>query len=103
MGKLNIVLVCSAGMSTSLLVSKMKKAAEDSGVDVSIEAIASSVAVEQLADTPADVLLLGPQVRFLEKDYKNRFTDIKVDMISPMDYGTMNGEAVLSQALKLAN
>ncbi|RPA65080.1 PTS sugar transporter subunit IIB [Aerococcus agrisoli] len=102
MEKLNIILVCSAGMSTSLLVSKMKKAAEEKGVDAHIEAIASSVAADQLKETPADVLLLGPQVRFLEKDFKNQFTESKVDLISPQNYGTMNGAAVLDQALSLA-
>lgn len=103
MSQLNIILVCSAGMSTSLLVSKMQKAAEAQGVDAHIEAIASSVAVEQLSETPADVLLLGPQVRFLENDYKSRFSEIEVAIISPQHYGTMNGEAVLNQALELLN
>lgn len=103
MSELNIVLVCSAGMSTSLLVSKMQQAAENKGITVNIEAIASSVAVEQLGEKEVDVLLLGPQVRFLEKDYKQRFSDIHVDMISPVNYGTMNGEAVLDQALALTN
>lgn len=102
MSKLNIILVCSAGMSTSLLVSKMKKAAEAKGLDAHIEAIASSVAEEKLGETSADVLLLGPQVRFLENDFKNKFTEIAVDVISPQDYGMMNGEKVLEKAIKLA-
>ncbi|MRJ46805.1 PTS sugar transporter subunit IIB [Fundicoccus ignavus] len=101
MSKVNIILVCSAGMSTSLLVTKMQKAAEARGLDAHIEAIASSVAVDTLKDTPADVLLLGPQVRFLEADYKKRFNEIEVAMISPQDYGMMNGEKVLDQALSL--
>ena len=33
-----ILLVCNAGMSTSMLVAKMKKAAQADGVEVSIEA-----------------------------------------------------------------
>lgn len=101
MSKLNIILVCSAGMSTSLLVSKMKKAAEDRGLDADIEAIASSIAEEKLKEIPVDVLLLGPQVRFLESTYKEQFTNIAVDIISPQDYGMMNGEKVLDQALSL--
>ena len=32
-----ILLVCNAGISTSILVSKMKRAAADEGMDVSIE------------------------------------------------------------------
>lgn len=34
-----IMLVCASGMSTSLLVSKMKKAAEEKGVDAEIFAV----------------------------------------------------------------
>ena len=35
-----ILLCCSAGMSTSLLVTKMKKEAENQGIDVEINAVA---------------------------------------------------------------
>ena len=31
--KVTIMLVCAAGMSTSLMVEKMKKAAENKGID----------------------------------------------------------------------
>ena len=34
-----ILLVCSAGMSTSLLVNKMKSASQDMNVEVEIEAL----------------------------------------------------------------
>lgn len=43
-----IMLVCSAGMSTSLLVSKMKAAADEKGVEADIFAISSSEATELL-------------------------------------------------------
>ncbi|MDS9287828.1 PTS sugar transporter subunit IIB, partial [Streptococcus pneumoniae] len=33
MAKVTIMLACAAGMSTSLLVTKMQKAAEDKGLD----------------------------------------------------------------------
>ena len=35
-----ILLCCSAGMSTSLLVTKMKKEAENQGIEVEIDAVA---------------------------------------------------------------
>lgn len=43
-----IMLVCSAGMSTSLLVSRMKAAADEKGVEADIFAISSSEATELL-------------------------------------------------------
>ena len=39
MTKKTIMLVCSAGMSTSLLVTKMQKAAEEQGIDTDIFAV----------------------------------------------------------------
>ena len=37
--KTRIMLICAAGMSTSLLVTKMEKAAKDAGDDVEIFAL----------------------------------------------------------------
>lgn len=42
----NILLVCSAGMSTSLLVTKMQKAAEENEVECNIWAVSQSEAPE---------------------------------------------------------
>ena len=60
---LYITLVCAAGMSTSLLVNKMKDAAKKENIEAEI--IAMSEAAFAKYDKPTDVLLLGPQVRYL--------------------------------------
>ena len=57
-----ILLVCSAGMSTSLLVTKMREAAKQKGVEVGIDAL--PVAEASTAVDHVDIVLLGPQVRF---------------------------------------
>ena len=64
MAKKTIMLVCSAGMSTSLL---------------------------------------GPQVRFMKADFEKRLEPkgIPLDVINMADYGMMNGEKVLDQAITL--
>ena len=59
----NILLCCSAGMSTSLMVSKMQSNAEERGIEATIWAVPEAEA-EANAEK-ADVILLGPQVRFL--------------------------------------
>ena len=61
-----IMLVCSAGMSTSLLVTKMEQAAEKAGDEVEIFALPMSDGINRLSTVHC--VLLGPQVRFnLEK------------------------------------
>lgn len=98
----NIMLACNAGMSTSMLVTKMQKAAEDKGLEASIWAVPVSEAENEVQDKAIDVILLGPQVKFLLNDFKDKFEpNIKVDAINMMDYGVMNGEKVLDAALAL--
>lgn len=99
-----IMLACSAGMSTSLLVSKMEAAAKQDGVDYKIFATPAADIDHQLSQDPhPDVLLLGPQVRYMANDVKKK-TDkagIPMDIINMSDYGMMNGENVLQAAEKL--
>ena len=56
-----IILLCSNGMSTSMMVAKMKEAAKKIGYDCTIAAYALSAASEVTAD--ADCILIGPQVK----------------------------------------
>ena len=65
MTKKTIMLVCSAGMSTSLLVTKMQKAAEEQGIDTDIFAVSASDADNQLASKEVDVLLFHGSELFL--------------------------------------
>lgn len=104
MAEKTIMLACSAGMSTSLLVSKMQAAAKADGVDYKIFATAASDIDHQLgSDTKPDVLLLGPQIGYMANDIKKKTDQVGIPMamINMQDYGMMNGEAVLTNAEKL--
>jgi len=96
-------LVCAAGMSTSLLVSKMNLAATKSGAEVRIRAIPESKFQDVESET--DIMLIGPQVRYTLAKNKAKYEPkgIKVAVINSMDYGMMNGEKVLKDALALLN
>ncbi len=100
MAEKTIMLCCAAGMSTSLLVSKMQKAAESDGVDAEIFATAAADADAKLEEKHPDVLMLGPQVRYLEGQFKEKLT-IPVEVNNMQDYGMLNGEKVLREALSL--
>lgn len=95
----HILLVCNAGMSTSMLVKKMQKEAEASKIDVSIEAKPLSEAKKDLANY--DCILLGPQIRYELKNVKAMANGLPVDVINMQDYGMMNGKKVLKTALKM--
>ena len=95
-----ILLVCSAGMSTSLLVTKMEKAAAAMGDEVEIFALPISEGEKRVGDV--DCILLGPQVRFnlgkIKEEAAKVNPGLPVDVIDMKDYGMMNGEAVYKKA-----
>lgn len=94
----NILLVCSAGMSTSLLVNKMKAAAKEKGIEINIKAMSISECSSVIDE--ADIVLLGPQVRYQKPQVDSLVKGrVPVEIIDMRLYGTMNGKAVLEQAL----
>ena len=98
---IRILLACAGGFSTSMLVERMKEAAQKESEDIMIEATAEG-RVDKVVNQ-VDVIMLGPQVGHLEKKFQEKYADkpVKITTIPSMDYGMMNGEKVLQQALDL--
>lgn len=94
---LNIILACNAGMSTSILCRRMKDEAARRGLDVTIEAVPVSD-LEDCAAT-ADIILLGPQVRYAEKSVRG-YAKCPVEVLEMKEYGSMNGGAILDKVQK---
>lgn len=96
-----IKLFCASGMSTSVLVNKMKDAAKAKGVDADIAAFPESQMDKHLESM--DVALLGPQVGYRLANAKALCEPkgIPVEVIPMVDYGMMNGAKVLDLALNL--
>lgn len=98
---MKILLLCNAGMSTSLLVEKMKKVAEN----MAIEAVIDALPIEDLDKVidDYDVLLLGPQVKFKEKMVSELCTahSKKYAIIPPQAYGMVDGQKALDLALEI--
>ncbi|HIG8795705.1 TPA: PTS sugar transporter subunit IIB [Raoultella terrigena] len=96
-----IMLCCSAGMSTSLLMKKMIDEAEKRSLAVEIRAFGVAEFAEQVAHY--QVVLLGPQVKYMQKDLQKQADryGILVEPINMMDYGMQKGGAVLDFALAL--
>lgn len=96
-----IMLCCSAGMSTSMLVRKMKEAAEKRGLAVEIDAYGVAEFDEQFPRY--QVVLLGPQVKYMLKTLADKAAaqQVPVQPIDMMDYGMQRGDNVLDFALSL--
>ncbi|QLY80649.1 PTS sugar transporter subunit IIB [Clostridium intestinale] len=100
---MRILLVCAAGMSTSLVMKKIVKAfgPEEQGWEIKAEPVDS---LETVIDN-YDVILLGPQIGY-KKAQLAELASIKnkpLDVINPMDYGMGNGEKILAQIKTMIN
>ncbi len=91
---------CAAGMSTSLLVKKIKEAAMKREIEIEIAAYPDS---QMAKHTDVDCVLLGPQIQFALKKAEAFFApyDIPVKVINSVDYGMMNGNKVLDMIVDL--
>ncbi|WP_029541762.1 PTS sugar transporter subunit IIB [Selenomonas sp. AB3002] len=94
-----IILLCAAGMSTSMLVKKMQEAATAENFECEIAAYPTAEAKDKASD--ADVILLGPQVRFAKSKVEAACPGIPVEAIDMKLYGRMDGKGVLETAKKL--
>lgn len=98
---IKIVLFCSTGLSTNLLIRKMENAAEGKDIDISVQSYPESLMKKYIKG--ADVVLVGPQVKHAITEIKEECDQHKIplEVISTRDYGYMDGEKVLNQALRL--
>ena len=96
-----ILLCCAAGMSTSMLVQRMNTDATKRDIEVDFQGVPAAEFELRMHD--ADVVLLGPQVKY----ELARFSAIAppfgkpVAVIDMMDYGMLRGDKVLDKALAL--
>ncbi|MBT0719918.1 PTS sugar transporter subunit IIB [Rosenbergiella collisarenosi] len=94
-----IYLFCSAGMSTSLLVTKMREQANKYNVPVVIEAFPETLLGEK--GEQADIILLGPQISYMLPEFKATFPAKPIEVIDSILYGKVDGLAVLKFAIGL--
>lgn len=96
---MKILLACSMGLSTSLLIEKLKEEGVKRGLDLEVDAVTYQV-VNQFVDT-TDILLLGPQIRYLVKKFRDDYGE-KISVIEAMDmsdYALLKADKILDEAL----
>lgn len=89
----NVVLVCNAGMSTSLLAARMREAG---GGEYTVNAYSEQEYSKHLDGV--DIILVGPQVRYLLGSIKEKTGNkIPVEGIDPIAYGRMDAAKIIKQ------
>lgn len=98
---INVVLVCTQGMSTNIMRGKIEEAAKIKNIDMSVIAAGLDDLSNHLTDT--QIVVLGPQVKYATKSVRNEIdkvnTNIKMFVMNFQDYGLMRGDRVLENIL----
>ena len=95
---MRILLACGAGLSTSVLMKRMQKWANENGKELKIDAMATHVAKDHEKDY--DCALIAPQVSYQIDQLKKELT-IPVAAIAPYDYAIGNAENIMKLAYQI--
>lgn len=98
-----ILLICSAGITTGLLVRNMKDAAKHKELNVHIYSAPAITAEDILKNQEIDALLIGPQSEYeiiRLKDFLE-YNNVPYRLIDKEHYALLDGEQVLGQALQI--
>lgn len=87
-----VLLVCSAWISTSLLVEKMKTVAKEKNFDDEIISVPAAEGTQMLNDY--DVIILGPQVAYILPNFQ-KLTTKPLAIISQKTYALAKGDEAL--------
>ena len=92
---MKILLCCNAGMSSSILVKKIRDVAEKTGEDIEVSAVANASIKNEVGKW--DVCLVGPQLVFAV-DSIHQQLNIPVASIEPRAYAMADGAAAIELA-----
>lgn len=96
-----IILLCAQGMSTGVMVKRMRDYADQIGYECTISAHPIAEAGNVGAD--ADAILLGPQVRFEKEAVIKKCPGVPVESIDMAAYGRLDGGKAIEQVRRMLN
>lgn len=92
---MKVLVVCNAGMSSSILVKKMKDYAASQGEELVIKAVSSAAAEDEAGEW--DVCLVGPQLMHAVDEIAEA-VEVPTAAVDMRVYAMVDGEAALKQA-----
>lgn len=95
---MKILVVCNAGMSSSILVNKIKKYAESIGEAIEVQAVSS--ASIQNETNRWDVCLLAPQIQYALNEVQQKL-QIPTAVVDMRVYAMADGKAAYEAARQL--
>ena len=97
--RLNILLVCGAGASSSFMAAKMRMAAKERGLDITVTARSESEIPNYVGFI--DALLVGPHLNGVYEDAKEHYgQDFAVILMEKDYYSILDGNKALDHVLR---
>ena len=91
-----VIVCCTMSITSSLLVVKMRELIEERGLDIDVEALPASDAVNQISD--ADLIMLAPMVSDAKEAFEGAGAK-KVVVVTSDNYLNYRASDVLDQAI----
>ena len=93
---MNVLLVCSGGVSASIFMKKLKQMAEEKKIKFQLNACSLS------SVTNTDILLLSPQVAYAKRQLQVYVEDeAHLIQINNFDYASLNTNNVLNEIMNI--
>lgn len=96
---MKILLVCAGGLSSSIVMKKVRNYGEEIGEEISIDAVGVPAVAESYAQY--DCVLAAPQVRNRMKDIEATCQGVPVAAMPPQDYAIGNAKNIYALAKKI--
>ena len=97
------LLICTAGITTGLLVRNVQNAADERGLDIHVYSAPAIIAEQAIQSQSIDALMIGPQSKYEIARLKDFLTykAVPYKLISRENYEILDGEAVLEEIIAL--
>ena len=96
--KINVLIVCGSGASSSFMAAKMRMAARETGLDLGITARAEAEIVNYIEDV--DAVMVGPHLTGYFEGLKKRYSKEKTIILMDKDYyAKLDGKKAIEHLL----
>ena len=97
------LLICTAGITTGLLVKNVQNAADERGLDIHVYSAPAIIAEQAIQSQAIDALMIGQQSTYEIARFKDFLTykAVPYELISRENYDILDGEAVLEEIIAL--
>ncbi|WP_040212595.1 PTS sugar transporter subunit IIB [Clostridium polynesiense] len=101
---MKVLMVCSGGMSSAIVVKAIKKEAEKQGFPLEIKAVGTGEFEDELKSGMYDLAIVAPQVKHRFKVFEEQANSagVPVELIVPTGYTPIGAPKVLEQIKKHA-